>query len=134
MKRNFEVDGTIGIVVDGRYFDLRNDYNFSKLEYDVSANSLVLSWDHDKKSKDGLRIFFGDVIVFKVREADHLIPAREGKVVHTIGFVRPEDIDNLSSFIPNRPEDSYHLLVEFANGLAVKIFSNEATVVVERSS
>ena len=44
MKTNFEIDGTIAVVMDDLYFDLHNDYDFTAIEHLEDQKIAAFYW------------------------------------------------------------------------------------------
>lgn len=127
MRRNFEIRDGIALVVDGAYYDLHNDYRFQGLVRDISADTVVLDWEPLTPAGANLSLRFDNVAIFRATERDVAYPKSEARTLNMIGFAWPDEIENMNSFVPNAGDESYHVVIEFAGGAAIKLFSEVAT-------
>jgi hypothetical protein len=122
---NFEVFDTVKIVTESGIFDLHNDFSFTRMLWEPQARALGLEfWSDDVHGT--LSFTFQAVSLLKVRQRDNAYPDSEGATVRFIGFVHPEQVEEMDAYVPNRVEATYPLLICFQDRSAVKVFAHSA--------
>ncbi len=129
MRRNFEIRDNVTIVLNGASHDLHNDYDFSEFVFDIEADVFTLSWQ-DRHNGRSLRLIFKEVSLLRMKESDPGFSKSERRTINVIGFAWPDEVDSMNTFIPNLADETYHLLIEFMDGSAIKVFSESADVLI----
>ncbi len=118
----------ISIEVDGKVFNLHDDYNFMKILYDVAAQKLTLRWVKSKRDRvpqdlpENLMLEFTDVSLFKCKERDPEQPLSEDYCLGSLGFISKELISEIEGFSTNEESDNDdHMNLSFMSGFAIKI-------------
>lgn len=127
MIRNFDISDNIALNCGDRYFDLHNDFRFIGLVLDIPNDFLDLNWESRRESK-ALTLRYSGLLFFKVRQADPGYPSSERAVLNAVGFAWPDETEAMSSFIPNASDNSYHMIFEFMDGFAVRVFAETANL------
>lgn len=135
MIKNFSILSTIEVSCDGQIYDLHSDYEAAKLEHDLIANALVLSW---RATREGLprklSLKFYKLEILVLRGTDVEMPRSEDGHLSFIGYSNPED-DGMDSFLLEEMagHDS-RIILNFEGGLVIKVYAESAFLRVEAAS
>ena len=132
-------DDDISILIDGKYIDIHNCYEFYELIYNTKNREVVLKWKVDEPDEedffidDGLprfiSMFFEGVHFLKSIERDHEMPFSEDDCVETFGFLLDKLIDQMKGLSSNNPQSGCsHFIVNFMSGFAIKLSAKTSSV------
>lgn len=135
MIKNFSILSTVEVSCDGQVYDLHSDYEATKVEHDLIANALVLSW---RATREGLpqklSLKFGKLEILVLRGPDVEMPRSEDGHLSFIGYSSPED-EGMDSFLLEEMADhDSRIIFNFEGGLVMKVYAATAFLLVEDGS
>ena len=131
LLKNFRFEENYAIVYGDDWLDLHNDYDLQVLCYNALSNRVELRWnraiDHSVKATySQVRLSFCNVLLLKTAFQATLDCMSDAPILEFVGFLHPDDIELMEGCLLQEESDSsYHIIFRFANGLAVKCFSEE---------
>ena len=133
---NFRIsENNIELEFEGKSFDLHNCFDFVGFDYKTPEDVIELRWKKGteefvpKVIPARLNLIFEGVDLFKVRQRDPESLSKDGNCLRNMGFINNELIDEMSGFTANNPDKKCtDLLIEFENGLSIKISAESATL------
>lgn len=138
-KVNFLVDSNYALDVDGHHIDLHNNFDFESVEYSTKQNRVSLTWAKaigDWVQIDvpaNVKIVFDNVLLLKV-QTDDCDKNDDKGTLSFIGYLHPEDVDLMDGCLDESEATStYHMIIAFEGGLAIKIFSEKAVCLLNQN-
>ena len=126
MERNFEFSsGDIEIVVEGRRFDLHNDFGLESYAFEASPRRLTLKWT-SRHSRERLKLVFEGVSYLWVSPRDPAVPPTDDDCLQFIGFQRLAG-ETATSFLDDvsvRPDDL--MILSFQSDWEMKVQAEQA--------
>lgn len=127
--QNFRIgEDHISLEFEDMHYDLHNDFNFRKLNYNIAEQRVELYWTKRKTDwvpanlPDNIVLIFNSVDLFKAKERDQNIPFTEDDCLSSIGFLWNDLINEMGGVNSNEPQkDCTHLSLAFMSGFAIKI-------------
>lgn len=128
-KVNFLVDSNYALDVDGRHIDLHNNFDFESVEYSAKQNRVSVTWA--KVTGNWVRIdvpeyvqlVFDNVALLKL-QTDNSDKNNDKETLSFIGYLHPDDVGLMDGCLDeNEANSTYHMIIVFEGGLAIKIFS-----------
>lgn len=130
---NFNIDiGGIGLLVNDKYLDLHNNYDFRSDHYDATSNSFEIIWtrSHEDWANEDIaafKIIFNNVSYLNIRERDSSLPFTDDRCLHSIGFESSDRRDDHDSDVLIADGmDADDLNIVFYNDRSIKINSRSA--------
>lgn len=124
---NFTLEQGYALVVEGKTFDLHNNYDFIRFSYSSTKSEVVLLWRRSKgdwvepDAPTFIKIVFSGTTFLKtVYEAgDDVSPT---STLEFAGYLRTDDVPTMNGYL-ERTEiaGDYHLIFGFDGGMAIKL-------------
>jgi hypothetical protein len=134
MKTNFYIEDYIAIKNTKFYFDLHNNFDFVKFEYDINLQELILYFEKSKEDWakneqfDFLELSHKNVIFYKLIIVDKEASSDDRNTLSNITFISSdeEDIDVLVDI--TEPQETDDILYTFENNSFIRISCKEICV------
>lgn len=130
MDKNFVIDNSVGIEVEGLLYDLHNFYDFKELKVEVIVNAVSLlfsvgaEFEKEQKNKGvAISIKFLDVDYFELSPD---FTSRLTQDLEEIGYKNPGDKDIDWLVGEKKSTEADHLLFRFANDEFLRIHAKKA--------
>ncbi|GEM_PF-2062071 len=135
---NFAIGDNYAICIGPTWFDLHNDYDFEKYEYDPYANCAVFSWARttfrasDPEIVRRLTLRFDNLTILKTEFVAESQNNTDVKTLTFVDFLHSDDLNVMDGCLTqNKSYSTYHIIFRFQNGLAIKCFSRTVTCELE---
>ena len=133
MRANFDLEDSF-VVSSGEFWaDLHNDFHFDGVEVHWDDRTATLAWSRASGAwvrKDApltMRMVFANVtfLLMNLGQADG-----DPRTVDTVGYIRCDAPATEQGFLPDRRDETDHLVLMWVNGGYLRIYADSATLEV----
>lgn len=128
MTTNFEITDNCGVTVDGRLFDLHNNFDLAGFTYDISTRHFEIKWVKGKGSWINkneiieLTLSHKKVTFLRIGTADENSLMEDDKCLGDISFFPSSSRDiNDNLLIQNQPNEGDDILFILESGRTIRI-------------
>lgn len=135
MKTNFDLVDSFAVSSGEFWVDLHNDLDFEGVDVGWSERKATLAWHRasgewvSKATPRALRMVFSNVKFLLMNLGGEHGDAR---TVDAAGYIRSDAPATEEGFLPDRRDQSDHLVLMWDNGGYLRIYAESAVIEVER--
>lgn len=130
MKKQFKIDHSIAIEMDGKYIDLHNFYSFEGFIIDIPKNEVKLKWTKlekwdEERGDKYVCIVFENISFFNMSDDFFKV---NPKRLEEIGYKECHDFDYDWLNNEYQSKEDYHMVFRFEQDEYLRVYSEKITL------